>query len=133
MKHISSLTQLLSQYFTPAEIAANRQLALISSAIEIWRADHSMTQKDFADFMGITQAMVSKWESGEYNFTVKTLSEISTKLGMSLETLFSGNLAPHTYDASEVVSQKTRIEASKSSTTTVSPKFVYRVIQGGAA
>jgi len=30
--------------------------------------------------MGVSQGMVSKWESREYNFTVKTLNEICEKL-----------------------------------------------------
>ena len=49
-----------------------------------------MTQAAFAEFMGVTQVMVSKWESGEYNFTVKTLSEISAKINMPPDVLFSG-------------------------------------------
>ncbi|MCO7109621.1 helix-turn-helix domain-containing protein [Gemmiger formicilis] len=73
---------------TPAERSANQQLALISAAIEMWRADHNMTQAAFAEFMGVTQVMVSKWESGEYNFTVKTLSEISAKINMPPDVLF---------------------------------------------
>ncbi len=41
-----------------------------------------MTQKEFAEFMGVTQGMVSKWESREYNFTIKSLNEICEKLGL---------------------------------------------------
>lgn len=95
MKTSSQLSEIFSAVLTPAEIEANNQLALISAAIELWRVDHHMTQADFAKHMNVTQAMISKWESGEYNFSVKTLAEISAKLGMSLETLFCGNLEPH--------------------------------------
>ena len=41
-----------------------------------------MNQKQFASFMGVSQAMISKWESGEYNFTINTLNEICDKLGL---------------------------------------------------
>ncbi|MBR4636782.1 MAG: helix-turn-helix domain-containing protein [Clostridia bacterium] len=51
--------------------------ALISSRIE-----RSMNQKQFAEFMGVSQAMVSKWESGDCNFTVDTIAKICEKLGM---------------------------------------------------
>ena len=133
MKTSSQLSALFSAVLTPAEIAANDQLALISAAIELWRVDHHMTQADFAKHMGVTQAMVSKWE---YNFSVKTLAEISAKLGISLETLFCGNLEPRVYRTLDVVSSKTKVRAFDQRTTTYvkqTPAFNYEVIQGGAA
>ena len=42
------------------------------------------TEKEFADYMGVTQGMVSKWESREYNFTIKTLNDICEKLNLTL-------------------------------------------------
>lgn len=136
MKHISSLNDLLSQYFTPAEIIANRQRALISAAIEIWRADHNMTQADFAGFMGVTQAMVSKWESGEYNFSVKSLSEISHKLDIPIEKLFSGNLKSRAYHipvfSKPISLPETPLKTLKDSNySKVAPKISF--VSGGAA
>lgn len=90
MNASNDIQRLFSAFMTPAEISANKQLALISATITLWREEHRMTQTAFAKFMNVTQAMVSKWESGEYNFTVKTLAEISSKLGISLEQLFCG-------------------------------------------
>ena len=43
-----------------------------------------MTQKEFAAFMGVTQGMVSKWESRDYNFTIRSLNEICEKLELDL-------------------------------------------------
>lgn len=43
-----------------------------------------MTQKEFADHMCVSQGMVSKWESGDYNFTIRTLADIAEKLDMDL-------------------------------------------------
>lgn len=40
----------------------------------------NMTQKEFAEYMDVSQGMVSKWESREYNFTIKSLNEICEKL-----------------------------------------------------
>ncbi len=34
--------------------------------------------------MGVTQGMVSKWESRDYNFTIRSLNEICEKLGLNL-------------------------------------------------
>ncbi len=96
MKAATTFNDLLHQYLTDAEITANRKQAAISAQLEMWRAEHEMTQKQFAAFVGVTQAMVSKWESGEYNFTVKTLAELSDKLGIGIDQLFTGAFEPKT-------------------------------------
>lgn len=64
MKTSKALSKLFGAVMSPAEKSANRQLALISAAIEMWRVEHDMTQAAFAELMGVTQVMVSKWESG---------------------------------------------------------------------
>ncbi|CBK75268.1 Helix-turn-helix [Butyrivibrio fibrisolvens 16/4] len=65
-----------------------------------------MTQKEFADFMGVTQGMVSKWESREYNFTIKSLNEICAKLGLECNVdIYSENTkAEYTVDKWETES-----------------------------
>ena len=45
-----------------------------------YRIDNNITQKDLANKLEISQSMVSKLESGEYNPTVKLLWEICKKL-----------------------------------------------------
>ncbi|HBY71777.1 MAG TPA: transcriptional regulator [Lachnospiraceae bacterium] len=45
-----------------------------------YRDKHGLSQKDLAKRLQITQAMVSKLESGDYNPSVKTLFEIAQKL-----------------------------------------------------
>ena len=71
---------------TVIEIAIKNTIvhALISSRIE-----KSMNQSQFAKFMGVSQAMVSKWESGDYNFTVEAIARICDKHGLvaSLELI----------------------------------------------
>ena len=57
----------------------------ISSAIMVRRDELDMSQKEFASIMGVSQAMVSKWESGECNFTLSTIAAICDKLGLVLE------------------------------------------------
>lgn len=48
------------------------------------RIEMGLTQREFAEYMGVTQEMVSKWESREYNFTIKTLNEICQKIDLKL-------------------------------------------------
>lgn len=40
-----------------------------------------LTQQEFADMMGCSQAEVSRWCGGVHNFTLSTLAKISTTLG----------------------------------------------------
>ena len=63
-----------------AEIKSTIELAKISAKIEKRRQEMNMTQKEFAEYMDVSQGMVSKWESREYNFTIKSLNEICEKL-----------------------------------------------------
>lgn len=77
-------TNWIAEGFSEAEIKTIIELAKISAQIEKSRLDLGMTQKEFADYMGVTQSMVSKWESREYNFTIRSLNEIYQKLGISL-------------------------------------------------
>ena len=77
-------TDWVTEGISEAEIKSAVELAKISAKIERARLELGMTQKEFAKYMGVTQGMVSKWESREYNFTIKSLNEISHKLGLSL-------------------------------------------------
>lgn len=66
------------------EIKTAIELAKISGQIERCRIEMHMSQKEFAICMGVSQGMVSKWESRDYNFTIKTLNEICEKLNLTL-------------------------------------------------
>ena len=70
--------------FSDDEIKTTVKLAKISGQIERCRVDMHMSQKDFAAYMGVSQSMVSKWESREYSFTIKALNEICEKLNLTM-------------------------------------------------
>jgi transcriptional regulator with XRE-family HTH domain len=63
---------------------ANLDLGIISKRIEEKRLSMDMNQAEFAKYMDVSQSMVSKWESGSYNFTIKTLREICHRLDLDL-------------------------------------------------
>lgn len=65
------------------EIKNIKMLAHVALKIESKRKEMGMNQKEFAAMMGVSQGMVSKWESGEYNFTISTLNSICTKLNLT--------------------------------------------------
>jgi transcriptional regulator with XRE-family HTH domain len=72
----------------------------ISTKIFDYRMEKGLSQKQLAEVLGITQAMVSKLESGEYNPTVEQLWKVSRKLGWNLKVVLEDNEAntPQVWD-----------------------------------
>ena len=69
----TSLEDLLAMFednISIADINASRYLGKISA--------------EFAGYLGVSQGMVSRWEGGDYNFSIKALSEIAEKLELEL-------------------------------------------------
>ncbi|NLZ82660.1 MAG: helix-turn-helix transcriptional regulator [Clostridiales bacterium] len=84
-------TEWLSEGISQVEIEKIKKLALISSKIQLKRNSLGMNQKQFAKMMNVTQGMISKWESGEYNFTLTTLIDICSKLDLEFEPNIKDN------------------------------------------
>ena len=53
-------TAWISEGLSESEIKTTIELARISAKIERCRLDMDMTQQEFAEFMGVSQGMVSK-------------------------------------------------------------------------
>ena len=66
------------------ERRAAEYIAAIAVSIQQERRSQGLTQKEFANRLGVSQTMVSQWENGEKNFTVSTLVKISLALGLQL-------------------------------------------------
>ena len=81
---INSLLEIFEEHVSVSDITASRYLGKISAAIVKKRVAMNMTQKEFAEHIKVSQGMISKWESGDYNFSVKTLAEVAEKLDMEL-------------------------------------------------
>ena len=84
-----------------------------------------MTQKEFADYMGVTQGMVSKWESREYNFTIKSLNEICHKLGMTVEVNVEKINVAREYNVIKWDAEKFSRSEKKTSLNNKWQKFIY--------
>lgn len=87
----SELLKGFEKYVTSADLLAARLLAKISSTITKTRIDLNMNQTEFAKHLGVTQGMVSKWESQNYNYTIEGLSNICDKLDMDLDITIKPN------------------------------------------
>lgn len=86
-KKISSMQNLINmfeQYVDEDDIISAQLLSQISSSIVKFRIEKKMNQKEFAQFLGISQAMVSKIESSDYNFTIRKLVELCNKMDLYL-------------------------------------------------
>lgn len=88
MKSPEEIAVFFSKYLTKKDLYYSDAIAKISAAIILKRLDMGMTQKEFAAFMGVSQGMISKWESSDYNFTIESLSSICERLSIA----FSVNL-----------------------------------------
>lgn len=71
----------------------NKIIAEIAVKIKTERLKRGLSQKEFADFMKVTQGMVSRWESAEYNFSLKSIVEIFDKLGVNFGVSFDEETA----------------------------------------
>lgn len=76
---------------TRREFELSNILVDIACKIINYRLDNDMTQKDLANKLEITQAMVSKLESGEYNPSIEFLFKISKKLDWRFGLIFEEN------------------------------------------
>ena len=54
----------------------------IAIAVSEYRFTHNLTQTELAAKLGVTQAMVSKYESGSYNISLKAAYELFDQRGM---------------------------------------------------
>ena len=81
---LEDLLELFGDAVTVSDIIASNVLGKISASIAQKRIQSNMTQKEFANYMCVSQGMVSKWEGGDYNFSIRTLADIAEKLDMDL-------------------------------------------------
>lgn len=87
------------------ELAVEDLLVDIACEFINFRVKNKMSQKDLAEKLQITQAMVSKLESGEYNPTVKMLFEIAQKLSWKFNIQFDSSTRSSEYSFEQAASE----------------------------
>jgi transcriptional regulator with XRE-family HTH domain len=70
----------------------------VGRLIQSLRKEKSMTQKDLAHLMNISDKTISKWERGLGCPDVSLLSELSKILGVNIEKILLGELNPNEQD-----------------------------------
>lgn len=81
---IEDLLQLFEDTLSPSDVLISKLMAQISAAITKERLKLHMTQSEFAEYIGSSQSLVSRWEHGDYNFTIKKIAEIAVKLNLDV-------------------------------------------------
>ena len=74
----------------------------ISIAIVDYREKHNLNQHALARLLGVSQPMVTKYESGDYNFSLKTLNLLCGTLGLDLKILIGSDVQPCGYESTQI-------------------------------
>lgn len=121
---LSALTETMS--------TENLQLSVIQSdlatALIRKRSALGMTQTQFAEFLGVKQSQVSKWEKGEINFTLSKLVHIAGSLDLNL-TVKLGSANPivsneyHTQKETKIIYLHKYLTARTSGTDYTNDKY----------
>lgn len=82
------VTQDLFRGLSNSEIKTGDILAQIALQILNYRKEHSLSQKELAEQLGVSQALVSRWERAEHNFTIENLVRNFDKLGIEVDLAF---------------------------------------------
>lgn len=85
LKSMDDLLELFENTLNPSDVIEARAVSQVTAAIIKERKRLGLDQKEFADKLGVSQSLVSEWENGNSNFTIKSLAEIAAKLDMCLD------------------------------------------------
>lgn len=96
---MENLMQLFEDYVDENDIISSQILAHISAVIVKYRINHHMNQQEFASFLGVSQSMISKIESSDYNFTIRKLVELCNKMNLLLEVKMRGDFQKESLDS----------------------------------
>ena len=61
-----------------------------------------LNQIQLSEKLGVTQSMISKYESGDYNISIKALNDLCGKLGFALDVSITAPQAEKNSDASDI-------------------------------
>ena len=93
-KTAGEVLELFEDLLSAPEMLTARLMAQISSSLARERIKRNMSQKAFAEYLGVTQSEISRWESGGYNFSIKKLAELACLLDLDVSISISGSASP---------------------------------------
>lgn len=72
---------------TPAERAEARLSFQISNRLDYLMQEKGLSKKQLADAIGKRPSEITRWLSGEHNFTISTLAMLSSFFGQPIITV----------------------------------------------
>lgn len=98
---IGDLFDLFDESLEPADVLTSKLMAQISTTVTRERIKLHMNQADFAKHISASQSLVSRWEHGDYNFSIKKLADIATRLNLDVNiSIVPQNAGDHYTSAS---------------------------------
>ena len=86
------LLKVFEEYLSNEDILEMALSLKISTAIIEQRTKLGMSQSDLAKLLNVKQPVLSRWENGDTNYTIRTIVEIFSALNLDFEFLI-GNEA----------------------------------------
>lgn len=86
VKNERDLIVSLSANIEDEEVMLLTLQGMVSAEISMKRQELKISQKEFAERMGVTQSLVSRWENGDTNYTLSTLVKICSFLGLNMQS-----------------------------------------------
>lgn len=84
----SSILDQMTESMSAEQLAEMRRYEILCDfaiALTEYRETHHLSQADLAHRLGVSQAIVSRYESGSYNITLKTICAVCTKLKIDFD------------------------------------------------
>lgn len=106
-KSLDDLLSALTEGLSDEELLLAAIQSDIAAEISTARIAKGLSQQELADALGVSQALISRWENGDANFTLQTLVRISLKLDIKMKS-------PYTpIQESVYVTNKPKVEPQK--------------------
>ena len=100
----------------------------ISARIAGYRIDHGLSQDQLAEILQVSQVMVSKYESGEYNISIQKLNHICHVLGIQLDVTLQDKS-----QAEKLVSNTEEAMARRDASSAYSASVSQRLLMDGSS
>ena len=84
----NDLFNLFEDFLDPSDVLLSKLMSQTSVAITKERIKRGINQSDFAEYIKASPSLVSRWEQGDYNFSLKKISEIAAALGLDVNISF---------------------------------------------
>lgn len=82
---MDDLLDMFSSNLEPADVLSSKLMAQVSAAITKERLRLHMSQQEFAKYLDVPQSLISRWEHGDYNFSIRKIAEIMARLNFDVD------------------------------------------------